>query len=122
MLGGYIMPAGAALAMDDSSPEPAAAALPPPSPPPSSPSAELLGAVVKVPTSAPSPEVRCAFGLFLGFGQTSPRSSASAFRRSNSTFVGLPRFFLGGSIGPIVTGPGNCCGSPLIVWKAGGRG
>ena len=72
--------------------------------------------------STPSIEARWDFG-FLGFGHTSLRSAASALRRSYSDLVGLPRFFLGGSTGLIVTGPGGiCCCCPLMVAKLGGRG
>ena len=60
---------------------------------------------------------------FLGFGQISPLSLASAWRRSNSDFVGRPRFFLGGSTGAMdAMGIGTGCCCPFTLAKIGGRG
>lgn len=109
VLGGYIIPVAGALAIDDSSPDPVA----PPAPPSAvcsiSPD-EPVAAALELPPSPLNEEVFCAFG-FLGFGQTSPLSLASACLFSNSDLVGLPRFLRGGSTGLIVTGPasGGCC-------------
>lgn len=73
----------------------------------SAPCAEVSPPVGPPPVaSIPSIDILGVFG-FLGFGQTSPRSLASACLRSNSDFVGLPRFFRGGSIGLMVTGIGT---------------
>ena len=80
--------------------------IPPPSVGFSAPCAETSPPAGPPIASIPSIDVLGVFA-FLGFGQTSPRSLASACLRSNSDFVGLPRFFRGGSTGLIAGGIGT---------------